>query len=123
MAKKAPPSDARSWADPGLKCLLTLSCLLREKGRRTLGAAIKKHVGEEDCYVSDEMTAFLVAYPLSDADLATFERVISYEDWPVGLEMELIPQSDGETEPFLVERWDDLTRLPNLKHVRCQQRE
>lgn len=120
MAKKAPPSKVEPWADPGLKCLVTLSCLLREKGHRTLNAAIKKHVGEEDMYVSDEMEKLLVDHPLSEAELATFETLDPYRDWPDDLSSRLIPLDDGETEPFLVERWDDLVRLPNVRQIMCQ---
>ncbi len=108
------------WSDSGLKCLITLSCLLREKGRRKLHKAIKKHVGAEDMDVSEAMETFLAEYPLSEAELATFEAVAPYEDWPDDLSMRLAPQFDGESEPFLIRCWDDLDFLPNVRQVKCQ---
>jgi hypothetical protein len=120
MAKKAPSHSVQPWCDPGLKCLLTLSWLLQQNGRRALTAAIARHVGDEDMDPSDELVKFLVESPLSEAELATFEAMDPYQDWPPDLLMKLAPLFDGESEPFLVLRWDDVVRLPSLRRITGQ---
>jgi hypothetical protein len=112
---KATQRPARTdWNDESLKCMVTLDWLSATARKRAFKAAIDKHVTEDDCDPSEGLVQFLREFPLGETELATITAVTSPS---AEVLHSIIPQFDGEEDPFPVQSWSDISRLPNLERI------
>ncbi|MFT3706989.1 MAG: hypothetical protein QM817_04900 [Archangium sp.] len=116
---KTQKKAGETWADESLKLVATLAYLATRK-KKELDTAIAEHVDEYDGYLSDAMRAFLLSYPLDSKALSTITDLRRAYTASDGMEviMSVIPQFDGEADPFGdVRSWTDLAKLPALEQL------
>ncbi|HEY4180201.1 MAG TPA: hypothetical protein VGM90_25335 [Kofleriaceae bacterium] len=112
-AKKPAVSTQARWADEGFKIRAALTWLGQQAQKKELDKAVAAHVGDDDAYTSDAMREFLVSYPLDGTQLASLRALeVSME-----LITKIIPDFEGYPEPFPIESWTDLAKLPAFERV------
>lgn len=102
-----------AWADDNLCRLVALKQLHLTLSPEKLNRLLSRHVSPEDGYPSESLLHHLVTLPLEPSVVTTFVKNLGL-DIPIE---KLIPLFDGESDPFPVQRWEDLARLPALEDL------